>query len=79
MKLTTLLNYLGWASGIFGGLLILSGTIGFLTGAPFLGVKYFINYFFISPPFLLFGIFLLVGTRTFCHCDENCCKDEEKK
>ncbi|MFO7615157.1 MAG: hypothetical protein R6W71_11010 [Bacteroidales bacterium] len=81
MKITTIILYLGWASGIFGALLMLAGVIGFLIGDEFLSVKNFYNYFFISIPFLLLGIFCLVGTRIFCHCncdDENCCSDKEK-
>jgi len=71
MKLCTIINYLGWASGIFGALLILAGVIGFFTGAGFLGVANFYNYFFIANSFLLLGIFILVGTRCFyCGTEE---------
>ena len=80
MKFCTIVNYLGWASGIFGGLLMLCGVIGFLTGTEFLGVKYFQNFFYLSNSFIFFGIFLLIGTRHFCCCkDEECCKDEKKE
>jgi hypothetical protein len=80
MKCHTIINYLGWASGIFGGLLMLGGVIGFFTGADFLGVRNFFNFFFIANSFIFLGIFLLLGTRCFCCCckDEKCCKDEEK-
>lgn len=73
MKITVIINYLGWASGIFGALLMLCGVIGFLTGTAFLGVERWFNFFFIANSFLVLGIFLLLGTRCFC-----CCKDEEK-
>jgi len=74
MKLSTIVNYLGWASGIFGGLLILSGIIGFFTGSEFLGVTNFYNFFFIANSFIFLGLFLLVGTRCFSCCN---CKDEK--
>jgi len=71
MKLTTIVNYLGWASGIFGALLMLAGVIGFLTGGEFLGVKYFFNFFFYSMPFILLGIFFVVATNSCCcHCHD---------
>jgi hypothetical protein len=82
MKFCTIVNYLGWASGIFGGLLMLCGVIGFFTGTEFLGVKYYQNFFFTSNSFVILGIFLLVGTRCFCCCnckDDECCKDEKKE
>jgi len=82
MKFCNIINYLGWASGIFGGLLILAGVIGFFVGTGFLGVANFYNYFFIANSFLLMGIFILVGTRCFCCCtcnDEKCCKEEGKE
>jgi hypothetical protein len=73
MKLYTVLNYLGWASGIFGAIMLLCGIIGFITGAEFLGVRYYYNFFFYGNSFIFLGIFLFVATR---NC---CCKDEEKK
>ena len=82
MKLSAIINYLGWASGIFGALLILGGVIGFFTGNEFLGVRNFFNFFFISTSFLLLGIFLMLGTRCFCCCcckDDKCCKEDEKE
>jgi hypothetical protein len=72
MKIKTILNYLGWAFGLAGGLLLLGGVIGFLTGGPFLGVANFYNYFYFANSFLFFGIFLLVGTRTCCCKDDKC-------
>jgi hypothetical protein len=80
MKLSTIINYLGWASGIFGGLLMLCGVIGFLTGNEFLGVQNFYNFFFIAVCFILLGIFFLVGTRSCCCCckDDKCCTEEGK-
>jgi cytochrome bd-type quinol oxidase subunit 1 len=75
MKLCTIVNYLGWASGIFGALLMLAGVIGFFIGKEFLGVANFYNYFFIANSFLFLGIFILVGTRCFCCCT---CNSEEK-
>ncbi len=79
MKLNRIVNYLGWASGLFAGLMMLGGVIGFLTGGEFLGVKYYFNFFFYSIPFMLFGIFLLIGTRCCCCCkDDKCCSDEGK-
>ena len=68
MKISTILNYLGWASGLFGGLMMLAGIIGFLTGGEFLGVRYYFNFFFYSMPFIFFGIFLLVGSIS---CNNN--------
>jgi len=80
MKLNTILNYLGWASGIFGALLMLVGVIGFFTGTEFLGIKNFYNSFFIANSFIFLGIFLLIGTKCCCCCkDDNCCTDEGKK
>jgi len=79
MKFNTFVNYLGWASGIFGGLLMLGGVIGFFTGTEFLGVRYYQNYFFTSNSFIILGIFLLVGTRYCCCKDDECCKDKEEK
>jgi hypothetical protein len=80
MKISKIVNYLGWASGIFGGILMLCGVIGFLTGAEFLGVKNYFNFFFISMCFILLGIFFLVGTQCCCCCckDDKCCNDEGK-
>ncbi|MCK9400250.1 MAG: hypothetical protein M0Q51_09720 [Bacteroidales bacterium] len=81
MKIIAIINYLGWASGIFGGLLMLGGVIGFFTGTEFLGVGSFFNFFFIANSFLFLGIFILVGTRCFCCCnckDDKCCTDEGK-
>ena len=60
--------YLGWASGLFGGLLMLAGVIGFFVNGEFLGVKYFQNWFWLANSFIFFGIFLLVATRDFCTC-----------
>jgi hypothetical protein len=74
MKLHTIINYLGWASGIFGALLMLCGIIGFLTDTDFLGVKYYYNFFFYGNSFIFLGIFLLLGSR--CNCYR---KEEEKK
>lgn len=83
MKLYDVISYLGYLSGLFGGLLMLAGVIGFLTGTEFLGVKYYFNFFFYANSFLLFGIFIILGTRQFCHCnshhDECCSKDEQEK
>ena len=80
MKLSKIMCYLGWASGLFGGLMMLAGVIGFLTGGEFLGVRYYFNFFFYSIPFMLMGIFLIVATKTCCCCtDEKCCTEEEKK
>ena len=72
MKLNTIINYLGWASGIFGALLMLCGVIGFLTGTEFLGVRNFYNYFFIANSFIFLGILLVLGTKCCCCC----CKDK---
>ncbi len=78
MKFCKFINYVGWASGIFGGLLMLCGTIGYLTGTGFLSVRNFYNYFFIAIDFLLLGIFILLGTRCFgCHCKDE--KEEKAK
>jgi hypothetical protein len=63
-----IINYLGWASGIFGGLLMLAGVIGFFVGGEFLGVRNFYNWFYIADSFIFFGIFLVVATRDFCNC-----------
>jgi len=81
MKLFTIINYLGWASGIFGALLMLGGVIGFFTGTEFLGVNSFYNFFWIANSFLFLGIFLMMGSRCCCCCngkDDNCCKEEGK-
>lgn len=76
MKLSKIVNYLGWASGLFGGLLMLCGVIGFFTGNEFLGVRNFYNFFFIAVCFILLGIFFLVGTYCCCCCkDDKCCTD----
>jgi hypothetical protein len=80
MKLYDVINYIGYLSGIFGGLLMLAGIIGFFTGSPFLGVANFYNYFFMANSFLFLGVFILVGTRRFCTCnchDDECCSHEE--
>jgi len=81
MKLNTILNYAGWAVGIFGALLMLGGIIGFFTGDEFLGVRNFYNFFFIANSFLFLGIFLLIGAHCCCCCckDDKCCTDEGKK
>jgi hypothetical protein len=71
MKLNTILNYLGWASGIFGALLMLGGVIGYFTGAEFMGVRSFYNFFFVANSFIFLGIFLLLATRS------SCCKDDK--
>jgi hypothetical protein len=63
MKPQTIFTYLGWASGLFGALLILGGIIDFFVGGGFLGVKYYFNFFFYSIPFMLLGIFFLVGAE----------------
>jgi hypothetical protein len=65
-----LCNYLGLASGLFGGLLMLAGVIGFFIGGEFLGVRNFYNWFFIANSFIFFGIFLIVATRGFCRYSE---------
>lgn len=72
MKINTIINYLGWASGLFGALLMLGGVIGFFIGTGFLGVRNFYNYFYIANSFIFLGIFLVVATRSSC-----CCKDDE--
>lgn len=74
MKLSKLINYLGWASGIFGGVLVLCGIIGFFSGTEFLGVRNFYNWFYIANSFIFLGIFLVVATRECC-CS---CSDEKK-
>lgn len=74
MKINTIVNYLGWVSGIFGALLMLCGVIGYFTGKEFLGVSNFYNYFYIANSFIFLGIFLVVATRCFC-----CCGDEKKE
>jgi len=74
MKISKLINYIGWASGIFGGILILCGVIGFFTGAEFLGVRNFFNWFYLANSFIFLGIFLVVATRECC-----CCSNEEEK
>jgi hypothetical protein len=78
MKLNTILNYLGWASGIFGALLMLGGVIGYLTDAEFMGVRSFYNFFFVANSFIFLGIFLLIGTKHCCCNDDKCCTDEGK-
>jgi hypothetical protein len=79
MKICTIANYLGWASGIFGALLMLCGIIGFFIGTEFLGVRSFYNFFFIANSFLFLGIFLIIGTRCFYNCkDDKCCTSEGK-
>lgn len=80
MKITTIVHYLGWASGIFGALLMLAGVIGFLIGGEFLGVRNFYNYFFISISFVLLGIFFLIGSHVCCCChDDKCCTEDGKE
>ncbi|HNQ82693.1 MAG TPA: hypothetical protein PLW31_08070 [Bacteroidales bacterium] len=84
MKLYDVISYLGYLSGIFGGLMMLAGVIGFLTGTEFLGVKYYYNYFFYANSFLLFGVFIILGTRQFCHChchthDDACQHEDHQK
>jgi len=81
MKLTKLINYLGWASGIFGAVLMLAGVIGFFIGGEFLTVRNFYNYFFVANSFLFLGIFCIVATRCCCCCckDDECCTDDKKK
>lgn len=71
--MTTIINYFGWASGIFGALLMLAGVIGFFIGGEFLGVTNFYNYFFIANSFLFLGIFCLIGSHV---C--SCCNHEKK-
>lgn len=73
MKLSTIISYFGWASGIFGALLMLAGVIGYFTGQEFLGVSNFYNYFFIANSFLFLGIFCLIGSHV---C--SCCKQDTK-
>jgi len=81
MKLCKILNYLGWAAGIAGGLLVIGGVIGFLIGGTFLGVANFYNYFYFANSFMLFAIFAVAATRSCCCCckDDKCCTEEEKK
>ncbi len=79
MKLTSIVRYFGWASGIFGALLMLAGTIGYFIGDEFLGVRSFYNYFFIANSFIVLGIFCIVATRTCCCCKDDSCCNEEKK
>lgn len=80
MKLCTIVNYAGWASGIFGALLMVCGIIGFFIGTEFLGVRNFFNFFFIANSFIFLGIFLVIGTRCCCCCcnGEKCEKEGEK-
>jgi hypothetical protein len=61
--MTKYINYLGWISGIFGGILILAGVIGFFVGGEFLGVRNFYNWFYIANSFIFFGIFLLIAAK----------------
>jgi hypothetical protein len=63
-----IISFLGWASGLFGGLLMLAGVIGFFVQGEFLTVRNFYNWFYIANSFLFFGIFLIVATRKFCNC-----------
>ena len=63
-----IIQFLGWASGLFGGLLMLGGVIGFLLGGEFLGVRNFYNWFYIANSFIFLGIFLVLVTREFCQC-----------
>jgi hypothetical protein len=82
MKICTIVNYIGWAAGIIGILMLLAGVICFFTGNEFLGVKYFQNYFMVANTFFFMGIFLMVSTRCFCCCnckDDKCCTDEGKE
>lgn len=76
MKLSKLISWLGWASGIFGGLLMLGGVIGYITNSEFMTVRNYYNWFFLANSFILFGIFLVLGTKSCC-C--SCEKEEEKK
>lgn len=77
MKLNKIINYLGWISGIFGALLMLSGVIGFLTGTEFMGVRNYYNFFFMANSFLFLGIFLLTGAHLCHHCkDDKCCEEK---
>lgn len=80
MKITTIVYYLGWISGIFGALLMLAGIIGYFTGGEFLTVRNFYNFFFIANSFLFLGFFCLIGAHFCCCCckDDKCCTDEEK-
>lgn len=64
-----IITYLGWASGGFGAILMLLGIIGFLTGGEFLGVRYFINWFYFANSFLFLGIFFLVAGWKCCCSD----------
>jgi hypothetical protein len=79
MSFCKIIKYLGWASGAFGGLLMLAGVIGFISGGEFLGVKNYWNYFYISTSFLLLGIFLVIATHCCCCCTCEEEKQEEKK
>lgn len=63
-------KFLGMASGLFGGFLILMGIIGFFTGS-FWFVKYYRYWFLFAIPFLVFGIF---GMLVFIGC-----KDKDDK
>lgn len=70
MKIHHICKYLGLLSGGFGGLLMLAGIIGFLSG-EFLGVKYYYNFFLFAKYFIFFGIFGMVVYIA--------CKDKDKK
>ncbi len=71
-----IIKYLGWASGALGALLILAGIIDFFMGGGFLSVKNYWLYFWISIPFLVLGIFLVVASCCCCYCT---CDTEEHK
>jgi len=60
-----IIQYMGWISGIFGGILMLGGVIGFLIGGEFFGVRNFYNWFFIANSFIFFGIFLLIAAKDY--------------
>lgn len=67
--MTKFITYFGWASGIFGALLMLGGVIGFLVGHEFLGVRNFYNWFYIANSFLFLGIFLVLIAWKCCNHD----------
>jgi hypothetical protein len=79
MKLNDIIKYVGWASGIFGALLMLAGIIGFLKGGEFLTVSVFYNFFYLANSFIFLGIFCIVATRCCCCKDDQCCTDDKKK
>ncbi len=63
-------RYLGMLSGSVGGLFIIFGIIGRLTG-EFLNVMYYFNWFRLAEPFIFFGIFCLMAVLA--------CKDRGDK